>query len=123
MSEVDRLQADIDYAIHTSDNTVKTADGLKKDVMMIEISIVEKKKQLEKLVQEMKEVNLQSLTVSTDEAPMGDGKANLWKYLKFKFFKSQSILGSAKTGRRIIGSPRQLENAVATNKNPHGVWV
>lgn len=123
MSEVDRLQADIDYAIHTSDNTVKTADGLKKDVMMIEISIVEKKKQLEKLVQEMKEVNLQSLTVSTDEAPMGDGKTNLWKYLKFKFFKSQSILGSAKTGRRIIGSPRQLENAVATNKNPHGVWV
>lgn len=25
--------------------------------------------------------------------------------------------------RKIIGSPRQLENAVPTNKNPHGVWV
>lgn len=75
MSEVESLQADIDYAIHTSDNTVKTADGLKKEVLMIEMSIVEKKKQLEKLVQEMKEVNLQSLTVSTDEVPMGEGKA------------------------------------------------
>lgn len=73
MSEVDRLQADIDYAIHTSDNTVKTADSLKKEVMMIEMSIGEKKKQLEKLVQEMKEVNLQSLTVSTDEIPVGEG--------------------------------------------------
>lgn len=73
MSEVDRLQADIDYAIHTSDNTVKTADSLKKEVMMIEMSIGEKKKQLEKLVQEMKEVNLQSLTVSTDEIPIGEG--------------------------------------------------
>lgn len=42
---------------------------------MIESSIGEKKKQLEKLVQEMKEVNLQSLTVSTDEAsPTGEGK-------------------------------------------------
>lgn len=73
MSEVDRLQADIDYAIHSSDNTVKTADGLKKEVLLIEMSIGEKKKQLEKLVQEMKEVNLQSLTVTTDEIPMGEG--------------------------------------------------
>lgn len=76
MGEVDRLQADIDYAIHTSDNTVKTADGLKKEVMLIEMSIGEKKKQLETLVQEMKEVNLQSLTVTTDEVPMGEGKTN-----------------------------------------------
>lgn len=73
MSEVDRLQADIDYAIHSSDNQVKTADVLKKDVLLIEMSIVEKKKQLEKLVQEMKEVNLQSLTVTTDEIPVGEG--------------------------------------------------
>lgn len=35
------------------------------------------------------------------------------------------ILGLCKAGsaRRIIGSPRQLENAAPTNKNPHGVWV
>lgn len=26
-------------------------------------------------------------------------------------------------GRRMLGSPRQLETAVPTNKNPHGVWV
>ncbi|GLG93253.1 Uncharacterized protein GBIM_00705 [Gryllus bimaculatus] len=25
--------------------------------------------------------------------------------------------------RKMIGSPRQLENAVPTSKNPHGVWV
>lgn len=34
---------------------------------MLEMSIVEKKKQLEKLVHEMKEVNLQSLTVTTED--------------------------------------------------------
>jgi Ras association domain-containing protein 7/8 len=31
--------------------------------------------------------------------------------------------GLSKPGRRILGSPRALENAVATSKNPHGVWV
>ena len=25
--------------------------------------------------------------------------------------------------RKMMGSPRQLENAVPTSKNPHGVWV
>lgn len=75
MSEVDRLQADIDHAIYASDNTVKTADGLKKEVMTIERDITDKKKQLENLVHEMKEVNLQSLTVTTsDEILVGDGK-------------------------------------------------
>lgn len=36
-----------------------------------------------------------------------------------------NLSGSIKPGssRRIIGSPRQLENAVPTSKNPHGVWV
>jgi len=35
------------------------------------------------------------------------------------------VSGPHKPGstRRMIGSPRQLENAVPTSKNPHGVWV
>ena len=35
------------------------------------------------------------------------------------------ISGPAKPGttRKMLGSPRQLENAVPTSKNPHGVWV
>lgn len=37
----------------------------------------------------------------------------------------QIVEGPSKSGstRKMIGSPRQLENAVPTNKNPHGVWV
>lgn len=48
-------------------STQKTTETLKKEVLMLEMSIVEKKKQLEKLVHEMKEVNLQSLTVTTED--------------------------------------------------------
>ena len=41
----------------------------------------------------------------------------------YKFFFG--IAGPPKPGqvRKMMGSPRQLENAVPTSKNPHGVWV
>ena len=47
--------------------------------------------------------------------------------LVFPLFHSDNIdiSGPAKPGttRKMLGSPRQLENAVPTSKNPHGVWV
>lgn len=35
------------------------------------------------------------------------------------------LTGAQRPGstRKMIGSPRQLENAAPTSKNPHGVWV
>lgn len=76
-------------------------------VASLEIAISEKKKQVEHLVAEMKEANLQSLSI----VPPEDIR--------------QIVEGPVKAGstRKMIGSPRQLENAVPTNKNPHGVWV
>lgn len=73
----------------------------------MEAAIIEKKKQVENLVTEMKEANLHSLSI----APPDEIK--------------HLTEGSNKQGstRKMIGSPRQLENAVPTNKNPHGVWV
>ncbi|XP_054747307.1 uncharacterized protein DDB_G0283357 [Anastrepha obliqua] len=107
LMEMERIQSEIDQAIHNTDTSNKTAENLKKEILLIENAITEKKRQVEQLVNEMKEVNLQSLTVTTSE--------------EIKHFME----GSNKPGssRRIIGSPRQLENAVPTSKNPHGVWV
>ncbi|XP_017480241.1 PREDICTED: type-2 histone deacetylase 1 [Rhagoletis zephyria] len=107
LMEMERIQSEIDQAIHNTDTSNKTAENLKKEILLIENAITEKKRQVEQLVNEMKEVNLQSLTVNTSE--------------EIKHF----LEGSNKPGssRRIIGSPRQLENAVPTSKNPHGVWV
>ncbi|XP_073832101.1 ras association domain-containing protein 8 [Musca autumnalis] len=107
LMEMERIQSEIDQAIHNTDTSNKTAESLKKEILLIENAIQEKKRQVEQLVNEMKEVNLQSLTVTTSE--------------EIKHF----LEGSNKPGssRRIIGSPRQLENAVPTSKNPHGVWV
>lgn len=102
--EIEKLKTDIDMAQMSSDSITKSAEALKNQVINIESSIIEKKKQLEKLIQEMKQVNLESLS-SPDEY----------------YYPLLDTLGTVK--RKMIGSPRQLENAVATSKNPHGVWV
>ncbi|XP_060531139.1 ras association domain-containing protein 8 [Cylas formicarius] len=105
--EMERLQKDVELAKQSADLHHLTAETLKKEVGALEIAIIEKKKQVEQLVTEMKEANLQSLSISPPEDIR------------------QIIEGPTKAGttRKMIGSPRQLENAVPTSKNPHGVWV
>lgn len=104
-----QIQLEIDLAIQSTDQASKTTEKLKNEVALIEGNIADKKKQVEQLVHEMKEVNLQSLA---SVAPADEVRHLL-------------EVGSVKPGstRRMIGSPRQLENAVPTSKNPHGVWV
>ncbi|KAL1387522.1 hypothetical protein pipiens_001349 [Culex pipiens pipiens] len=104
-----QIQLEIDLAIQSTDQASKTTEKLKGEVAHIEGNIADKKKQVEQLVHEMKEVNLQSLA---SVAPADEVRHLL-------------EVGSVKPGstRRMIGSPRQLENAVPTSKNPHGVWV
>lgn len=131
MSEVERIQGEIDQAIRMAESAHQTADHLKQEVAGIESTIAEKKKQVEQLVNEMKEVNLQSLTAvapSDEIRHLLEGKcfdgvqccSFTRCFLFFLFAAGSSRPGST---RRIIGSPRQLENAVPTSKNPHGVWV
>lgn len=106
LAEMENLQTQIQQAKHATEINNLTAENLKREVGVLENAIMEKKRQVERLVQEMKEANLQSLTGSVDEL-------------------RHPLDGLCKSGsaRRIIGSPRQLENAAPTNKNPHGVWV
>ncbi|GBP15232.1 Ras association domain-containing protein 8 [Eumeta japonica] len=107
LAEMESLQNQIQQAKHATEINHLTAENLKREVGLLESAIMEKKRQVERLVQEMKEANLQSLAGSVDELrhPV-DG-----------------VCRQAGSARRIIGSPRQLENAAPTNKNPHGVWV
>ncbi|XP_045504089.1 ras association domain-containing protein 8 isoform X1 [Colias croceus] len=106
LAEMESLQTQIQQAKHATEINHLTAENLKREVGVLETAIMEKKRQVECLVQEMKEANLQSLAGSADEL-------------------RHPLDGMCKAGsaRRIIGSPRQLENAAPTNKNPHGVWV
>ncbi|XP_066580938.1 ras association domain-containing protein 8 [Prorops nasuta] len=108
MGEVDRLQAEVDQAKRSADLATQCAESLKVEVANIESAIIEKKMQVERLVADMKEANLQSLAVACQDEQV------------------KSLLeGVHKPGstRKMVGSPRQLETAVPTSKNPHGVWV
>ncbi|XP_066998896.1 ras association domain-containing protein 8 isoform X3 [Anabrus simplex] len=107
LSEVERLQRELEQAKQGAEISAQCGENLKREVTSVEAAIAEKKRQVERLVSEMKEANLQSLAIApTDEI----------KHL---------LEGPHKPGstRKMIGSPRQLENAVPTSKNPHGVWV
>lgn len=67
LHEVECIQNEIDLAVRSAESTSKISDSLKNEVTVIETAISEKKRQLEKLINEMKEVNLQSLTVASTE--------------------------------------------------------
>ncbi|XP_049805608.1 ras association domain-containing protein 8 isoform X1 [Schistocerca nitens] len=107
LGEMERLQREVEQARQNAEMSALCAENLKREVSALESAIADKKRQVEHLVTEMKEANLQSLAI----AP-----ADEIKHL---------LEGPHKPGstRKMIGSPRQLENAVPTSKNPHGVWV
>lgn len=95
-------------------------------VVQYDAVLNDKQNQVDKLISELREANLVGLSLQPSVInedyhhhhhhfhAEGDNQDN----------NSQPPF-SHRSGstRRIVGSPRQLENAVATNKNPHGVWV
>lgn len=105
--EVDRLQMEIKNLQKTSEEAANINQQLSKEVKDVEEQISERKAEVEKLIQEMREANMESLAISPPEE------------------SKQFLDGPPKPGtvRKMMGSPRQLENAVPTSKNPHGVWV
>jgi Ras association domain-containing protein 7/8 len=105
--EVDRIQAEIKHFQKSSEEGVNISDKLHQEVQDIENQISARKSEVEKLIQDMMSANLKSLTYEKQ----GDNK---------HFLDGPSKPG---TTRKMLGSPRELENAVPTSKNPHGVWV
>lgn len=109
-TEVERIQSEIKQLQKTSEDSATISDKLNREVQDVENQILARKSEVEKLIQDMKSANLESLTISPPE----ETKAFL-----------DDVSGPMKPGttRKMLGSPRQLENAVPTSKNPHGVWV
>lgn len=75
-------------------------------IQKLDATIKEKLCTVDQLVADLKEENLIGLSLVSEDNRMMTN------------FHRRS--GST---RKIIGSPRELGNAVATNKNPNGIWV
>lgn len=138
IGEVEHLQSEVEQVKRATELASQHAESLKLEVVNLESAIVEKKLQVERLVADMKEANLQSLAVACSDEQVKSLLEGICPYLsqspcKFSFFSCiieinpyhSHTLGAHKPGstRKMIGSPRQLETAVPTSKNPHGVWV
>ena len=67
MGEVEHLQSEVEQAKRSAELATQCADSLKMEVVGLESAIGEKKMQVEKLVADMKEANLQSLTVACQD--------------------------------------------------------
>lgn len=119
-AEMERLQRDVELAKQSTELHHLTADTLKKEVAALEVAITEKKRQVEQLVGEMKAANLQSLTVAGAAEEVGGIHQQM---APVDAMVGGGIHNRSGSTRKMIGSPRQLENAAPTSKNPHGVWV
>ncbi|XP_059351083.1 ras association domain-containing protein 8-like isoform X2 [Daphnia carinata] len=106
-SELARVRSDLDSAGQQEHNMNEEEQTIGEELAQSDTNVRSLRSQMDQLTQEIKQANLQSLSI----APADDLKILLE--------------GHNKTGhsRRMLGSPRQLENPVPTNKNPHGVWV
>uniref|UniRef100_A0A0P5IYY0 Ras association domain-containing protein n=1 Tax=Daphnia magna TaxID=35525 RepID=A0A0P5IYY0_9CRUS len=106
-SELARVRSDLDSAGQQEHNMNEEEQTIAEELAQSDTNVRSLRSQMDQLTQEIKQANLQSLSI----APADDLKILLE--------------GHNKTGhsRRMLGSPRQLENPVPTNKNPHGVWV
>lgn len=86
IGEVEHLQNEVEQVKRLTETATQCADSLKMEVLNIESAIVEKKLQVERLVTEMKEANLQSLTVSSqDEQVKHLLEGNIMKKVIFYF--------------------------------------
>ncbi|XP_065350209.1 large proline-rich protein bag6 [Cloeon dipterum] len=108
LSQLEKLQKQVEEAKAVTAKDIESGRKLDDEVVSLETVIKEKKNQLEILVQDMKDANLHSLSI----APASDEGQ-----------RSYLLDGTHRSSRKMIGSPRQLENAVPTSKNPHGIWV
>ncbi|CAG7733042.1 unnamed protein product [Allacma fusca] len=99
LAEIDRLKKELELARRETDAVTDLSGTLDMEVSTIEADLAGKKKQMERLINAMKEANLQSLSIQPPEELIDGG--------------AHQRSGSTRP-RRMIGSPRQLENAAPT---------
>jgi len=107
-SEISSIEQEIKQLQRCSEDSTVISDKLNREQKEIDQELSQRKQEVDKLMKEMKSLNLESLTISPPE----ENKSFM-----------EGPMGKPGSVRKMLGSPRQLENAVPTSKNPHGVWV
>ncbi|KAK4337279.1 hypothetical protein RND71_043277 [Anisodus tanguticus] len=97
---------------------------LQKELDSLEDTLSQRKKLIEHLTNDIKEANIEGLTLVPIEDQNGnliedENKPPINENYDVNDNRFNMRLGST---RRISGCPRELGNAVPTSKNPHGVW-
>ncbi|XP_018017779.1 flocculation protein FLO11 isoform X2 [Hyalella azteca] len=99
-------------AEYSQNSTEVPSPELAKVLEEVESALAGKREQVEELKRAMMSENLEALSLTPPD--------RLAASLHAPTGAAAAVCG---VSRRIIGSPRMLETAVPTSKNPHGVWV
>lgn len=67
ITEMEHLQTEVEQVKREAESATLCAESIKYEVCNLEAAIIEKKLQVERLVTDMKEANLQSLTVACQD--------------------------------------------------------
>lgn len=107
------------------------------ELRQLEQTLGSKYKEIESVMKEIRKENLNALSLEVPactllrSSALNPGSESPFLKLHSEVMRhnhTSSLLGSRfynriGSTRKMLTSPRDLETAVATNKNPHGVWV
>merc|ERR1719508_5832 len=98
-SEISSIEQEIKQLQRCSEDSTVISDKLNREQKEIDQELSQRKQEADKLMKEMKSLNLESLTISPPE----ENKSFM-----------EGPMGKPGSVRKMLGSPRQLENAVPT---------
>lgn len=114
-------------------NQKKESDALQNEIRILEENLKQKHQEMENVMKDIRKENLNALSLETPVISTTATSAGVSAFFKLhseRFGQNHlnSLVGSRfynriGSTRKMLGSPRLLETAVVTKKNPQGVWV
>jgi len=128
-----QLREQIEQRQKDLDQQKKDSDALQNEIRILEENLKQKHDEMENVMKDIRKENLNALSletpvISTTATPAGVSAFFKLHSERFGQNHLNSLIGSRfynriGSTRKMLGSPRLLETAVVSKKNPQGVWV
>jgi SMC interacting uncharacterized protein involved in chromosome segregation len=128
---LDEIRQQIKQKTLQIEEQVKEAEAVQEDLKKLDDRMLEKLQQMNAVTKDIRKENLNGLSIENssyvDRSASADLSSPLMSTSKLVAGGNVSTVGGfynrIGSTRKMVGYPRELESAVATNKNPNGVWV
>ena len=117
----------------------KESDSIQTEIRNLEEALIKKYKEMDEVMMDIRKENLNALSLETSASSILNSSSYSSSTIACSPFMKlhsenlginhlNSLIGSKfyhriGSTRKMMGSPRSLQTAVASKKNPQGVWV